>query len=105
MLPFVVLLSLLLVVLPAVDASPLHHDTPNTTLGFTARVNAKRGTTTIADADKLRAEALRVSVHKRQSGSSSSFSIANAGVSYTAQVGIGIPATECRMMNSYSYNF
>ncbi|OJA18430.1 hypothetical protein AZE42_10490, partial [Rhizopogon vesiculosus] len=93
---FIALLFLLLVALSTVDASPLHNDAANQTLGFTARVNAKRATN-ISAADKARAQAMKHAGHKGKRDGSS-FSITNSVVDYTTQVGVGSPATEYTLL-------
>ncbi|KAG0699371.1 acid protease [Suillus ampliporus] len=91
------LLSILLVALSSVDASPLHRDAGKATLSFAARVNA-RGAVNVAAADRARAQAMRQAVSKDKRAGRSSFSITNAVVTYTAQVGIGSPATEYTLL-------
>jgi saccharopepsin len=94
MIPFVALLYLLLVALPT-DASPLHRYAANPTLSFIARVNAKLGPN-IAETDRARAQTMKQAGHKTKRAGSSSFSINNAVVTYTAQVGVGSPPTNCK---------
>lgn len=99
MFPSKALLSIVLIALSAVDASPLRReDAP--TLNFAARVNARANNDlNIAAADRARAQAMQQlgnTTSKRDS--SSSFSINNAVVSYTAQVGVGSPATQYTLL-------
>ncbi|KAG2109292.1 acid protease [Suillus discolor] len=89
-------LSILFVVLSSADASPLRPDAGKATLSFAARVNV-RGAVNIAAADRARVQAMK------QAGSmgkhaDTSFSITNAIVTYTAQVGVGSPATEYTLL-------
>lgn len=100
MLPFIALLSLLLIVLATVNASPLRSNAVKHTLSFSSRMNAKR-VTNIAAADKARAQAMKLASHQIKRDGSSSFSITNSVVAYTAQVGVGSPATECEMTIRY----
>lgn len=97
MFPSKALLSIVLIALSAVDASPLRREVAPT-LNFAARVNARANNDlNIAAADRARAQAMQQlgkTTSKRDSGSS--FSINNAVVSYTAQVGVGSPATQCK---------
>jgi saccharopepsin len=93
MFPSNTLLSIVIIALSVVDASPLRREAAST-LGFTARVNARASNLNIADADRARAQAMLFSsFSKRASGS---FSIASAVTAYTAQVGVGSPATQCK---------
>jgi len=90
------ILSLLLIALSAVDASPLRRNANTATLSFAARLNAK-GAANIAAADKARAQMLKQAGAKSKRAGSSSVSIPNAVVNYVAQVGVGNPATECKI--------
>jgi pepsin A len=63
-------------------------------------MNTKR-VTNIAAADKARAQAMKQAGHIIKRYGSSSFSINNSVVAYTAQVGVGSPATECKMTTRY----
>ncbi|KAJ8585656.1 acid protease [Rhizopogon salebrosus TDB-379] len=93
---FFAFLSLLLVVLSTVGASPLSHDTPNRTLRISAKMNST-GAANIAAADKARAQAIKQAGQKGKRDGTSSF-ITNTFVSYTAQVGVGSPATEYTLL-------
>jgi pepsin A len=62
-------------------------------------MNAKRATN-ITTADKARAQAMKQADHKGKRDGSS-FSITNAVVDYTTQVGVSNPATECKMAILY----
>ncbi|KAG2153326.1 acid protease [Suillus clintonianus] len=95
--PFKAFLSILFVVLPSADASPLRRDTGKATLSFAARVNA-RGAVNVADADRARAQAMKQAGSMGKRAGRSSFTIANGVVTYTAQVGIGSPATEYTLL-------
>ncbi|KAG2038405.1 aspartic peptidase domain-containing protein [Suillus americanus] len=96
MFPSKALLSIVLIAaLSAVDASPLRREAA-ATLAFTARMNARASNVNIVDADRARAQAMQHPSFKR--ASSSSFSIANAVTVYTAQVGVGSPATQYTLL-------
>ncbi|KAG1837236.1 acid protease [Suillus subalutaceus] len=96
MFPSKALLSILLIALSAVDASPLRREAAST-LTFTARMNARANNANIVDADRARAQAMQhPTISKR--ASSSSFSIASSGTVYTAQVGVGSPATQYTLL-------
>ncbi|KAG1763714.1 acid protease [Suillus occidentalis] len=99
MFPSKALLSIVLIALSAVDASPLRREVAPT-LNFAARVNARANNNlNIAAADRARAQAMQQfgnTTSKRDSGSS--FSISSAVVSYTAQVGVGSPATQYTLL-------
>jgi pepsin A len=89
-------LSILFVVLSSVDASPLSPVTGKASLTFTARVNA-RGAVNVAAADRARAQAMKQAGYIDKRAGKSSFDITNAVVTYTANVGVGSPATECKI--------
>ncbi|KAG1737746.1 acid protease [Suillus lakei] len=91
------LLSIVLIALSAVEASLLHRETVST-FGFTARVNARATAINIPAADRLRAQEMQQTGSMGRRASSSSFSIANAVTSYTAQVGVGSPATQYTLL-------
>ncbi|KAG1865900.1 aspartic peptidase domain-containing protein [Suillus subalutaceus] len=95
--PSKVFLSILFVVLSSADASPLRPDAGKATLSFAARVNA-RGVVNIAAADRARAQAMKQAGSMGERAGRSSFSITNAVVTYTAQVGVGSPATEYTLL-------
>ncbi|KAG2038807.1 acid protease [Suillus americanus] len=92
MFPSNALLSILLMALSVVDASPLRREAVPT-LAFTARMNARANNVKIVDADRARVKAMQDPSISKRAGSSS-FSIASAVTSYTAQVGVGSPATQ-----------
>ncbi|KAG2159098.1 acid protease [Suillus bovinus] len=93
MFPSKAFLSILFVMLSSADASPLRSDARKATLSFAARVNA-RGAVNVAAADRARVQAMKQAGSMGKRAGKSSFSITNAVVTYTAQVGIGSPATE-----------
>ncbi|KAG1860799.1 acid protease [Suillus subluteus] len=95
--PSKVFLSILFVVLSSADASPLRPDAGKATLSFAARVNA-RGVVNIAAADRARAQAMKQAGSMGKRAGRSSFSITNAVVTYTAQVGVGSSATEYTLL-------
>ncbi|KAG2369286.1 aspartic peptidase domain-containing protein [Suillus spraguei] len=97
MFPFTALLSILFVVLSSVDASPLRPDAARATLSFAARVNA-RGAVNVAAADRARAQAMKQAGSMGKRAGVSSFGITNAVVTYTANVGVGSPATEYTLL-------
>ena len=93
MFPSVALLSLVLIALTAVDANPVGRRTGKATLSFATKING-RGTLNIVGQDRARAQAMK-QAGKLGKRSGTSFSVANTGVSYTADVGIGNPSTNC----------
>ncbi|KAH7926943.1 acid protease [Leucogyrophana mollusca] len=97
MFPTKALLSLLLVALATVDATPLKRDTGKATLSFAAKVNA-RAASNIAAADRARAQQMRQAASKGKRAGATSFSITNGAMDYTAQVGVGSPATEYTLL-------
>ncbi|KAG1887591.1 hypothetical protein F4604DRAFT_1916391 [Suillus subluteus] len=96
MFPSKALLSIVLIALSAVDASPLRREAAPT-LAFNARMNARASDANIADADRARAQAMINASFSKRAGSSS-FSIASAVTAYTAQVGVGSPATQYTLL-------
>ena len=94
MFPSKALLSLILISLAAVDASPLSRSTGKATLSFATRIN-ENGVTNIAEKDRARAQALKDAAHLGKRAAPESVSVTNAVVTYTAQVGVGSPAKDC----------
>ena len=92
MFPSKALLSLIIVSLTAVDASPLSRSTGKATLGFATRIN-ESGTLNVIEKDRARAQAFKNAGHLGKR--STSFGVTNAAVTYTAKVGVGSPATDC----------
>ncbi|KAG1748362.1 acid protease [Suillus paluster] len=92
------LLSILLIALSAVNASPLRRDASMATLRFAARLNARDATLSVADADRARAQAMVHAGSKSKRAGSSSVSITNNVVEYVAQVGVGSPATQYSLL-------
>ncbi|KAF7982214.1 hypothetical protein HWV62_29404 [Athelia sp. TMB] len=92
MFPSSALLSLALLAISSVAASPIQRNTGKFSLAFAARVNAT-GSRNIAEHDRARAAALR---QNAQSGNAkrATVSIDNAVVTYTASVGVGSPPTQ-----------
>ncbi|KAG9312169.1 acid protease [Chiua virens] len=88
MLPSKAFLPLIWITLSAVDASPLSRHSDKQTLSFARHIN-QLGTLTIIEKDRARVQAMKQASHPDKR--SSSFSVTNAGVTYTAQVGIGEP--------------
>ncbi|EGO00886.1 hypothetical protein SERLA73DRAFT_159520 [Serpula lacrymans var. lacrymans S7.3] len=95
MFPSSALLSLLLVALSAVSATPVKREAKAATLAFTAKVNAS-GYANIAEADRARAQSLRQGATKGKRAAS--ISAANTAVTYTASVGVGSPATQYTLL-------
>ena len=101
MFPSKALLSLILITLTAVDASPLSRGTGKATLGFATKIN-KRGTLNIVQQDRARAQAMKQATATSQLRKrSASFDITNTGLTYTAEVGIGSPPTNCMWITRY----
>ncbi|KAG2156904.1 acid protease [Suillus bovinus] len=98
MFPSKTLLSVILIALSAVDASPVRRQAAPTTLSFTTRVNVRANTLSIVAADRARAQAMVHSNNTSKRAGSSSFSISNAITTYTAQVGVGSPATQYTLL-------
>ncbi|KAF8547620.1 acid protease [Imleria badia] len=96
MFPFKALLSLVLVSLSVVDAGPLSRRTGKTTLSFATRID-ERGTQNIVEKDRARAQAFKNADRSVGKGLES-ISITNAQVIYTAQVGVGSPATDYTLL-------
>lgn len=92
MFPSKILLSLILVSLAAVEAGPVSRSTGKAALSFATRINAS-GTLSVVERDRARAQALKNPGHLERR--STTFSITNAVVTYTTQVGVGSPATVC----------
>ncbi|KAG2363009.1 aspartic peptidase domain-containing protein [Suillus spraguei] len=91
------LLSIVLIALSTVDASPLRREAAST-LGFIARLNARAKNLNIVATDRARIQAMQHTSTTTKRASSSSFSIADAGTAYTAQVGVGSPATQYTLL-------
>ena len=103
------LLSLILISLAAVNASPLSRRSGKAALSFATRIN-ESGTGNIAEKDRARAQALKSASHLGKR--TASIGVTNTAVTYTAQVGVGSPATDCmwircwfrtRMLNGCRY--
>ncbi|KAG1775560.1 acid protease [Suillus placidus] len=97
MFPSKALLSIVLIALSAADASPLRREAA-LTLDFNTRVNARATSLNIAAADRARAQAMQQTSTMSKRASSSSFSIASSVTVYTAQVGVGSPATQYTLL-------
>ena len=91
---FNALLSLVLIALTAVDANPVGRRTGKATLSFATKING-RGTLNIVEKDRAHAQALKQADELGKCSSNASFSITNAVLSYTADVGIGNPPSNC----------
>jgi len=98
MFPTKSLLSLLLIAFSfgsSVTATPTPRD-PKVTLAFTRHLNIT-GFANIAEADRARAKVLKAQGLGRVNGqtkrAASSFSVTNTAVTYTANIGVGSPAT------------
>ena len=90
------LLSLLLITLSVVDASPLSRRTGKTTLSFATRIN-ESGTLNIVDKGRARVQAFKNTDHL--SKRAKFINATNVQLLYTAQVGVGSPATECKWIS------
>lgn len=92
MFPSKAFLSLIFIALSAVDASPLSRRSGKATLSFATKIS-ERGTLSVVEKDRTRAQAMKQTgqLGKR----STSFSVTNTAVTYTAEVGVGNPATTC----------
>lgn len=97
MFPSKAFLSILFVAWSSAEASPLRPDAGKATLSFAARLNA-RGAVNVAAVDRARAQAMKQAGSTGKRAERSSFSISNAVVTYTAQVGVGSPATEYTLL-------
>ncbi|KAG2356697.1 aspartic peptidase domain-containing protein, partial [Suillus spraguei] len=97
MFPSKIFLSIVLVLLSTVNASPQRRETV-LTLSFTTRMNVRANDLNIAAADRARAQAMLDASTTNKRASSSSFSIADAVMCYTTQVGIGSPATQYTLL-------
>ena len=89
--------SLSLMALSAVSATPVARDARVFSLPISGKINSA-GFRTIADADRARASALRsqaLSGHVKRDGN---VPVANAGVTYTASVGVGSPPVDCKFL-------
>lgn len=99
MFPSSALLSLALAAVSAVSAVPMkeQRDASKFTLAFAANVNAT-GSSNLAQMDRARAAALRSNALARKNGKrADSVSVKNTAVTYTASVGVGSPATDCKL--------
>ncbi|KAL4080791.1 acid protease [Scleroderma citrinum] len=90
MFPSKILCSFLLLSLSIANASPVSTSGNKVSLRFAAAVNAT-GVINIAEADRARAKAMLDGTFSKRDAS---VSVTNDVVSYTAQVGVGSPATE-----------
>src|ERR1700683_5210676 len=104
MFPSSTLLSLLLVAASAVHATPIKRDLNNLQiLSFTSKINTIGGKT-LAELDRARASALRANAlgNANRKHAADSVFVNNTGVTYTASVGVGSPATQCESGNRSS---
>jgi saccharopepsin len=90
MVPSNTLLSLVLIALTAVGANPVSRRTGKATLSFATKING-RGTLNIVEKDRARAQTMKQADQLGKRSTSQTFSVANNGVTYTADVGIGNP--------------
>lgn len=95
MFPSSALLSLALLAVSSVSASPIKRDANKFSLAFAARFNAT-GSQNVAEADRARAAALRKNASSKNGKRDGAVSVANTAVTYTASVGVGSPATQCQ---------
>ncbi|KAG9310078.1 aspartic peptidase domain-containing protein [Chiua virens] len=90
MVPSKTILSLILVALSTVDASPLTRHSGKATLSFARKVG-ERSTLNVVEKDRARVQAMKQASHNgKRSGS---LSATNTGFWYTASVGVGQPPT------------
>jgi saccharopepsin len=94
MVPSKALLSLILVTLTAVDAYPASRRTDKPTLRFSTKIS-QRGTLNIVEQDRARAQTMKQAGQLGKRSTPQSFSAANAGLVYFAEVGVGSPPTNC----------
>src|SRR5882762_7831632 len=94
MFPSTVILSLLLAAVSS--ATPIQRDASTVTLGFAHQINPLgNNSKTIAEIDRARASKYLDHTFGQKAGKVVSVGVTNAAVTYTAQVGIGSPATKC----------
>ena len=102
MFPSSAFLSLLLLAVTSVSATPIQRDTKRFSLAFAAKVNGT-GSVNIADADRARAASLRANGLAKKNGKrDGTVSVTNTAVTYTASVGVGSPPTQCRFTATLS---
>ncbi|KAG9312015.1 acid protease [Chiua virens] len=89
------LLSLIFLVFSIADATPVSRTTGKATLNFATKVNGT-GTLNIVERDRARAQAFKQAAHPGKR--STSFGVTNSVVTYTAQVGVGSPATDYTLL-------
>jgi len=87
-------LSLLLFAVFSADAFPIKHDSNKVKLPFAYKINAIGPGATLAGLDRARAASFIQSAKSKRDGES--FSVTNTYVTYTANVGVGSPPTDCR---------
>jgi len=94
MFPFSALLSLLLFVISGANATPIRRNSNTHTLSLASKINAIGGQA-LADIDRARASALLNNVSGKKNGERSGKPVilTDKGVTYTASVGVGSPAT------------
>jgi hypothetical protein len=94
MFPFASLLTTILLAL-SIAASPVEVRNSPVTLPIARKLNLQGGTVNLLQHDQARAAALKdTSSLGRRAGS---IPVINTAVSYVAQVGVGSPATTCKM--------
>jgi hypothetical protein len=102
MFPSTALLSLLLAAVSS--ATPIRRDSNKVTLQFAHQVNALCGLQNLAEIDRDRAIAL-VNNAASQKGGKVSVDVTNTAVTYTAQVDIGSPPTQCESSHPERHHF
>ena len=102
------LLSFLVLALSTttVNATPIQQRNQNSALGLVAKINAS-GSKTLADIDRARVAGLiaqvqggKSSTHQRRADGT--VVATDDGVTYTANVGVGTPPTDCELFHSFS---
>jgi saccharopepsin len=83
-------------------ASPITADVHPVKLGFQCKINSLGSSATLPELDRMRAVSLiqKATQDKRSGGKS--ITVTNSVVTYTAEVGIGSPATKCKHHHLYA---
>jgi hypothetical protein len=97
MFPFASLLTTLLLAL-SIAASPVEARDSPVTLSVARRLNLDGGTVNLLEHDQARAAALKDNPASNLGRRAGSIPAINEAVSYIAQVGIGSPATTCKLL-------
>ncbi|KIM75788.1 hypothetical protein PILCRDRAFT_78455 [Piloderma croceum F 1598] len=97
MFPSSALLSLLLVAVSSISATPIQRSPSKFSLAFANKLNIT-GSANIAEADRARAAVLRKDALGKNGKRDGAVSVSNALVTYTASVGVGCPATQYTLL-------